>query len=189
MKPSYRIALAVLICLFSVAPAFADSDSFYCTGKGYIAFDLRSFIHSDLNSPHVLRLFRFGAERGIYKAAEWPMNDFQIWGMWCTRSRIVVAGSENARYAFDIADKKNGGSSASDEPDAASSEEGQLGWSVAGVKTLESSDPQHEYQLVISNSTKDSEVTCKAELLQIDSHQKVSQRVLLYERRYTETAD
>lgn len=189
MKSNCRIALALLICVFSAAPAFSDSDSFYCTGKGYIAFDLRSVIHPDLKSPHVLRLFRFNAERGIYKAAEWPMKDFQIWGMWCTATRIVVGGSENARYTFDIADKKDSDSKSNDEADAASSEEGQLGWSVAGVKTLESFDSQHKYQLLLSNSTKDSEVTWKAELLQVDSRQKVSQRVLLYERRNTETGD
>jgi len=72
MKTTHQIALAVLFCFFSVGPALADSDSFYCTGKGYIAFDLRSFIHPDLKTPHLLRLFRFDSERGIYKAAEWP---------------------------------------------------------------------------------------------------------------------
>ena len=141
MKSSHQVALAVLLCVRGVAPAFADSDSFYCTGKGYIAFDLRSFIHPDLKAPHVLRFFRFNAERGIYKASEWPMKDFQIHGMWCSDSRIVVAGSENARYVFDIADHESRSSSASDD-DGASSGEGQLGWSVAGVKPLESSDPR-----------------------------------------------
>lgn len=188
MKPSHVIASVLLLSLFSVAPAFADSDSFYCAGKGYIAFDLRSFIHPGLNSPHVLRLFRFDAEHGIYKAGEWPMKDFQIHAMWCTHDRIVVAGTEDARYVFDISGHEDRGPSALDDTDLASLE-GQLGWSVAGVKSLESSDPQHEYQLILSNSTKDSEVTCTAELLQIDSHKRVSQRVLLYERRSTETAD
>jgi hypothetical protein len=60
---------------------------------------------------------------------------------------------------------------------------------VAGVKTLESQDLEHTYQLVLSVSTKGTEVACRAELLQLDSHQKVSQSVLLYERRYEETAD
>jgi hypothetical protein len=188
MKPSHLIALVLLLCLSSVAPAFADSDSFYCAGKGYIAFDLRSFIHPGLSSPHVLRLFRFDAKQGIFMAGEWPMKDFQIHAMWCMRDRIVVAGTEDARYVFDISEHEGRSPSADDDRDPASLE-GQLGWSVAAVKILESSDPQHEYQLVLSNSTKDSEVTWTAELLQIDSHKRVSQRVLLYERRYTETAD
>jgi hypothetical protein len=98
MKLSHCVVVAFLLCLCTVAPAFADSDSFYCTGKGYIAFDLRSFLHTDLEAPHVLRLFRFESERGIYKAAEWPMEDFQIHTMRCARDRIVVAGSEDARY-------------------------------------------------------------------------------------------
>jgi hypothetical protein len=188
MKPSHLIAPVLLLCLFTVPPASADSDSFYCTGKGYIAFDLRSFIHPGLNSPHVLRLFRFDAEHGIFKGGEWPMKDFQIHAMWCTRDRIVVAGTEDARYVFDISGHEDRSPSTVDDKNVASLE-GQLGWSIAGVKALESSDPQHEYQLVLSSSTKDSEVTCTAELLRIDSHQKVSQRVLLYERRYTEAAD
>jgi len=65
MKSCHWIALVLLLCLFGAAPAFADSDSFYCTGRGFIVFDLRSFIHPSLNSPHVLRLFRFEAQRGI----------------------------------------------------------------------------------------------------------------------------
>jgi len=47
-------------------------------------------------------------------------------------------------------------------------------------KTLESDDSEHTYQLVISDSTKGTETTWKAELLQVDFHQKVVQRVLLY---------
>jgi len=42
------------------------------------------------------------------------------------------------------------------------------------VTAVESSDQQHLYQLVLSHSTKDSEVTCIAELLQIDSHYNIS---------------
>jgi hypothetical protein len=186
MRSSQQLALAVLLCLFSVASASADSDSFYCTGKGYIAFDLRSFIHPDLKAPHVLRLFRFDSERGIYKAAEWPMKDFQIHAMWCTQDRIVVTGSEDARYVFDIANERRE-TKADDE--APSSLEGQLGWSVPGVKTLESDDLEHKYQLIVSVSTKGTEVTWKAELLQVDSRQKVFQRVLLYERQSEETGE
>jgi hypothetical protein len=185
MKSSQQVALGLLLCLFSAAPALADSDSSYCVGKDYIAFDLRSFLHPELTVPHVLRLYRFGSERGIYKAAEWPMADFQIHGMRCTRDRIVVVGSENAKYVFDIADHGNSTPNADNE-DAASSLEGQLGWSVEGVKNLESTDPEHKYRLVLSHHTNGSEVTWTADLLQIDSHQKVTQRALLYERQEPE---
>ena len=118
-------------------------------------------------------------------AAEWPMKDFQIHSMWCTPNRIVATGSENARYVFDVGNKQNRTADSSDD-DVASSEEGQLGWSVAGVKNLESSDREHKYQLLLASSMKGSEVAWTAELLQIDSHQKVSQRVLLYKRQDTE---
>jgi hypothetical protein len=185
MKSRQRIFLGLLFCLSIVAPALADSDSFYCVGRGYIAFDLRSFLHPGLAAPHVLRLFRFGSERGIYKAAEWSMTDFQIHGMRCTRDRIVVLGSENANYVFDIADHRNSAPNAGSD-DAASSLEGQLGWSVEGVKSLESTDPEHKYRLVLSHHTSGSEVTWTADLLQIDSHQKVTQRALLYERQEPE---
>jgi hypothetical protein len=178
MKSIHRVILSILLCLFCVAPVFADSDSFYCTGKGYIAFDLRSFIHPDLKSPHVLRLYRFDSRQGVYKAAEWPMRDFQIHTMRCTRDRIVVAGSEDAHYVFDATPETA-------EPEAnapISSLAGQLGWSVPGVKTLESDDPEHSYQLIISVSTKDTETTWKAEILEMDSQQKRLHRILLYER-------
>jgi len=94
--------------------------------------------------------------------------------MQCTRDRIVVAGTEDARYVFDISRHEGRGPNADDDTDLAS--EGQLGWPVGGVKTLESFDPQHEYQLVLSNSTKDSEVTCVAEILQIDTHENDQRR-------------
>jgi hypothetical protein len=154
-------------------------------GKDYIAFDLRSFLHPELAVPHVLRLYRFGSERGIYKAAEWPMRDFQIHGMRCTRDRIVVVGSENANAVFDIADHGNSTPHA-DNDNAASSLEGQLGWSVDGVKDLESTDPEHKYRLLLSHHRKGSEFTYTAELVQIDSDQKVRQRALLYERQERE---
>jgi len=102
------------------------------------------------------------------------MKDFQIHAMRCTRDRIVVAGTEDARYVFDISGHEGRGPNADDDTDLAS--EGQLGWPVGGVKTLESFDPQHEYQLVLSNSTKDSEVTCVAEILQIDTHENDQRR-------------
>jgi len=109
------------------------------------------------------------------------MKEFQVHAMRCTRDRIVVTGSENARYVFDVVAHESGGSKADD--DATSSLEGQLGWSVPGVKTLESHDLEHTYQLVLSVSTKGTEVTCRAELLQLDSHKKASEIVPLYERR------
>jgi hypothetical protein len=179
MKSRSLIASAILLSVFAVAPAFADSDSFYCTGRGYIAFDLRSFIHPELNSPHVLRLYRFGAERGIYKAAEWPMKDFQIHIMQCTHHRIVVSGSDDARYVFDVPQ----GDRPKADDDLVSPLEGQLGWSVPGVKSLESDDQEHKYQLLISASTEGTEFIRRAELLQKDSHERASQRVLLYELR------
>jgi hypothetical protein len=86
---------------------------------------------------------------------------------------------------FDIAPEK--GETKSD--DSVSSLEGQLGWSVPAVKTLASDDSEHTYQLVISHSTKGTETTLRAELLRVDSEQKVVQRVLLYERRDEEIGD
>jgi len=183
VKPSHRIVLAFFVFLCSVAPALADSDGFYCTGRGYIAFDLRSFIHPDLKEPHLLRLYRFDSERGIFKAAEWAMKDFQIHTMRCTRDRIEVAGSGDARYVFDTPAEKG------KKDDADSSLEGQLGWSTPRVKTLESDDSEHTYKLTVSVLTKGSETTWKAEQLQMDSQQKVVQRVLLYERQSEENGE
>ena len=97
----------------------------------------------------------------------------------------MLAGSESARYPFDIAPEM--GETKLD--DSASSLEGQLGWSISAVKTLESDDSEHTYQLVISDSTKGTETTWKAELLRVDFHQKAVQRVLLYERHSEETGE
>jgi hypothetical protein len=141
------------------APAHADSDGSYCTGKGYIAFDLRSFMTPTLKIPHVLRVFRFESERGIYKAGEAPMADFQVHSMTCTSDRVEVSGFAKVyvRYIIGITGEAD------------------------SVRVIE--NPEDE------GTSKGPEITRKAELLQIDSGQKVSQRVLLYEYRKAEDGD
>jgi hypothetical protein len=204
MKSHYMTCSLFLLSLLFVVPARADSDGCYCTVRGYIAFELRSFKTPGLRAPHVLRLFRFEAGRGIYEAGEVPMEDFQAHSMTCTSNRIEISGFGRVytRYTIDIAGESRTPRITGHIEDAnrrfdpskiGPAPAGQLGLSTARVVSLESFDADHSYQLVLSGSTKMvkgcSETDRKAELLQIDSRAIVSQRVLLYQDRQTECGE
>lgn len=115
--------------------------------------------------------------------------------MWCNGGHVVVSGpvgvsveQSTVRDEIDITD--NSAMTDSDNEGTASlSEEGDLGYSRPPVVPLDSSDVEHKYQLVTRTSWKGSERTPTVELLQIDSQQNVSQRVLLYEERVIESGD
>jgi hypothetical protein len=188
MKSSHMVGTNLLLAcwlLVSAGAAHAGDDGNYCTGKGYIAFDLRTVGPPD---HHVLRVFRFEPGRGIYKVGDWPIGDFGVRAMWCNGDRVVLSGVafESQREEIDITgDKKRELDLNKPRPEDAGflPEEGNLGISPPKVVVLQSPDTEHKYQLRFSHSSKGFEDTSKAELLQIDSHQRISQRVLLYEVR------
>jgi|HubBroStandDraft_3_1064219.scaffolds.fasta_scaffold00031_6 hypothetical protein len=112
-----------------------------CNKSGRMGRDSR---HSKRGSPTRRSFGRFRSVAAIADAIRWAEEI-----MWEIDSR-------DARYVFDIADERHRTKA---DDDATSSLEGQLGWSVNVVKTFQSSDRDHKYQLAISNSTKGSEVT------------------------------
>lgn len=191
---SVRLLMSCCLCL-SAVPAFANN---YCTGKGYIAFDAPeghpvATPALDPRSRHVLRVFRFNGDRGIYKAGEWPMRSSGASAMWCNGDHVVVsgpAGHGTLRDEIDIAESQNSSEKHAGDNGAGVflAEEGELGYSKP-VIDLDSYDAGHKYQLVTSSSSKGWERTVKVELLQIDLTQKVSQRVLLFEWQYDESGE
>lgn len=204
MRSHGTVLLTVLLSslpLLLATPAYADSDGCYCISRGYIAFELRSFRTPGLSAPHILRVFRFESGRGIYEAGEAPMEDFQVHEMTCKSDRVEISGFGKGYVKYVIATAGESNSLRINEhvqdvnrlhdPSRETAAPGQLGLSRPSVIPLESSDAEHKYQLVLSFSTKKVkegvESIRKAELQQIDSREKTSQRVLLYEDRYTES--
>jgi hypothetical protein len=200
MKSSAASALLLWCCFLSLsaAPAFANN---YCTGRGYIAFDAlegRPVVTPGLQSRHVLRVFRFGGVRGIYKAGDWPMRNSGISSMWCNGDHVVVSGPVGlivgqgmVRDEIDIAESQNDSGAHIEDNGSGPflTQEGDLGYSSQRAIDLDSSDAEHKYELVTSSTLKGVARTTKVELLQIDLNQKVSQRVLLYEERHEEWGD
>jgi hypothetical protein len=200
---SHRTVLLTVLLSFSplllARPAYADRDGCYCTSKGYIAFELRSFRTPGLHAPHILKVFRFESGRGIYEAGEAPMEDFQVHEMICDSDHVEIAGFGKGyvKYVIAIDGESNKPritqhiqvANRHFDPSKEGTAPGELGLSKPGVIPLESSDAEHKYQLVLTLSRRQVkegvETIRKAELRQVDLRETVSQRVLLYEDRYT----
>jgi hypothetical protein len=181
-------------------PARADSDGFFCTSKGYIAFDLRSFHTHGLKASHVLRVVRFGTERGIYEAGEVSLLDFQIHHMECTQDRVKMSGVNKGyiEYTIDISEpNKLKIVDTTQDPERLPSTLGAateaLGLSAAQTIPLESDDPAYIYKLVLARSEKRGksglERRSTAELIRVDSHGNTSQRLLLYDDHFIVSPD
>lgn len=182
--------------------ARADEDGAFCTSKGYLAYQLRGGITPGVDG-HVVRVVRFGPKRGIYAAGEAALQGFQAHGMTCDQDRVNISGWGTIfqQYVIDVRDPNNvhvveHAEDATRKFDPAKNgPEPQWLWDEKQPATLplESLDPDHKYQLVLSHSEKSVEGGIehyrKAELVQLDSQGNTSQRVVLYESRSLETID
>lgn len=144
-----RLTLAMIAVLLSCpAAARADSDGYYCAGRGYVAYETR------LGAPepkHVLHVVRFSRTGGIGQTQNVPLPDFQTHGMGCG-DRVIELDSLTTRYLVDV--------SAPERP-LTTTENAVLdpqrtpqvnlaNLARAGVIDLEADSPQGEFQLVIS---------------------------------------
>jgi hypothetical protein len=185
--------LAAMLVILSVVPlAHADSDGCYCTGNGYLAYELRFFRTPGPEAPHVLRVIRF--DDGMRQAGEVIMEDFQVHQMTCDADRIEIAGfgKNYIKYAIDIRQPEALSiASRIEEPPEQHplSEMGpaprQLGLSPPETIRLQSRDLRHTYRLVLARTSRPVpggvEDYRTAELLQFDANGEVSERMLLYE--------
>jgi hypothetical protein len=78
--------------------ARADGDGYYCHGPGYVAWETR---FSAADPGHVLHIIRYARAMGIQPSQRVPLPDFQVHGMVCDRSTVVVVGWV-ARYRIDL---------------------------------------------------------------------------------------
>jgi hypothetical protein len=200
MHVAIRFALlASLIGVFA-PPARADNDGFFCSAKGYVAFELRSSHTQGLKASHVLRVVRFGSKKGIYQAGEVSLSDFQVQHMECTQDHVRISGMSKGytEYAVDIStpDKLRIEDTVRDAervPSTPGPAPETLRFSPPKTILLESSDPANHYKLILNTTEKRGkdglERRSTAEIIEVDPQGKISQRLLLYEDHHIVSPD
>jgi hypothetical protein len=192
-------SLVLLFALFA-PPARADNDGFFCSSKGYVALELRSFHTRGLKASHVLRVVRFGSEKGFYPAGEVSLLDFQVQHMECTQDRVRMSGMNKGytEYTVDISTPNklkivDSIHDAARVPSTLGPAPETLGPSLPKTILLESNDPAHRYKLILNTTEergKDGlERRSTAEIVEVDPHGKISQRLLLYEDHHIVSPD
>jgi hypothetical protein len=200
-----RKAIPLLVLSASLVvlsqPSRADSDGYFCSARGYLAYELRSFHSPGLSGEHVLRVLRLGKD-GITEGGEVLLEDFQVHELMCGSDLVEIAGWEKGyikyivriengrlRIAEHMSDPTRTHDSSKEGPEPRNLGE----WSRPGVTTLESDDPHHKYQLIITHKERPAngalEHHRKTELVQVDAQGNVSQRLLLFEGTFTEYGD
>jgi hypothetical protein len=186
--------------LFSIAEvtcAAADSDGYYCVGRGYLAYELRGGLSSE-GSGHVLRVVRFGTE-GIRLAGEVVLEDFQPHRMVCGDEQMRIGGfaSRPVEYVVDVASAAVPRlSHVVTNPQLATqrTELRNLGaWSPNGTVALPSGDPLHAFHLVTTATEErvGDEILYqkRTEMVMTDRDGKVLERLELFIGHRIETID
>jgi hypothetical protein len=137
------------IALLAAWPAIAhaDSDGYYCTGRGYLAYETR---FSTPGLEHVLHVVRFSQANGITREQRIPLEDFQVHGMRCGEHAIELA-AWTKRYLIDLSAPEPPRVRTEDANFASrGTSQSNLGhWALEGVVDLESDGQPGEFQLVI----------------------------------------
>ena len=205
MKHQAALVSALLLLFLALAPqSLADADGYFCAGKGYLAYELRQGITTDVRG-HVLRVVRFEPQRGIYPAGEVTLLDFEVYHLTCTEQRIEISGWRNVftKYAIEFAGTGELKSLGPEEypgrqwSDAAKDGPQPDSLRIFGPRlaplALQSADPEHDYELLRTLSRRELkegwEWHSKSELVQRDRKGAILQRFLLYERRTVEPRD
>ena len=142
----------VTLILCWPAFAYADSDGYFCAGRGYLAYETRFTAGA---TQHVLHVVRFSRAGGIAQEKQIPLDDFQVHGMSCSEGRIELA-AWSTRYIVDL--------SVPDQPsirsenavfDSQRTIQTNLGnWSREGMIDLVADGQLGEFQLVISRASR-----------------------------------
>ena len=195
------IFLLLLAAEFGLRPAVAhaDSDGYFCTAKGYVAVEFRSFSTPGLSAEHVLKIVRFGKGQGIHWAGEISLPDFQPHQMRCQGKQVEIAGSGKAYVKFTIDVSQPGKLrllQAGGNPAVGGDgrEPPNLGlWSWPGTFALQSDDPNHTYQIVCTHSEKPVkggiEHFHRSEIVQKDGSGTITGKLLIFEGSMLETVD
>ncbi|GEM_PF-5331917 len=205
LSPLFQCLMVAICCggqLLLPNQARADDDGNYCSARGYLAFDLRAAVTPGVKYPHVLRVIRFGSAQGISPTEDLPIEDFQTHQMYCTAGQVFISGWDRT-YQYYLVDVHEPGSlrilkhvndplrefSYSGHKDAPT-----LGYaSRPGTIPLQSDDPNHFYELVMTRSEKRVKEGLvnhwRSELVQTHRDGRVLRRVLLASGSFLVSAD
>jgi hypothetical protein len=199
MKPAVLL-FAIAFVIGSSAPSAAEArqaGGSFCTAKGYLAYYDRQEDSNYRLTAHWLRIVRFGAE-GIHSAGPVSLPiDFGWPWMYCDNDRVELAGPRHYPYfkkCFVNVENKaiiNGSAECYEdsienlakfggEPDSLAA----FGSDESSVQ-LESSDPNHTYELLRHSSSRrignEIEWHDRSEIVGLDLKGTVVQRALIYD--------
>ena len=152
------IGFALVLCgLVRPAGLKADSDGYFCTGPGYLAYQLRSW---NTDGRHLLKIVRFG-DGEFREAGAVELPDFQPHAILCEEDRVRIVGwtLHYVEYSIDVSGEPRITETIENLDRAlspAQSEEQMpnLGdWAVPGTTALSSGDARHQYRMVITRES------------------------------------
>ena len=83
------VAMLLILSSFMARAVYADSDGYYCVGRGYIAYQF-GFAAPPVG-PHNLYVVRFGGASGIEGPSVLALPQFQVHGIVCGERDIQIA--------------------------------------------------------------------------------------------------
>ncbi|HEY2433534.1 MAG TPA: hypothetical protein VGI12_12735 [Vicinamibacterales bacterium] len=144
-----KFTLVTIAMLLSCpAAARADSDGYYCAGRGYVAYETRL---GATGPQHVLHVVRISRTSGIGQTQDIPLADFQTHGMRCGDA-VIELDAFTVRYLVDVSAPERPRTTTENavlDPQR-TSQVNLANLARAGVIDLEADGPQGEFQLVIS---------------------------------------
>jgi hypothetical protein len=144
---------AFLVAVVCPTTALADSDGYYCVGKGYLAFETR---WSQASNAHTLTVIRVSRSGGIQRLAPIPLDDFQVHGITCRDTGVDLQGWSR-RYSVDLSageTPKVTSMAAAFDPKAALAQLNLGRLARPGVTDIPSDGIANEFQLVIAQTTR-----------------------------------
>lgn len=146
-------ALLLGLALLLVAgAASADSDGYFCSGAGYLAYELREW--SAPERRHVLKIVFVGGADGISDPRTVALDDFQLHGMKCDPDRVVLLGWDRS-YTVALSDRNVLAITSVDARAAGDVPNDYRVESFTGTRrsrslTIPSPRPEHRYRLEIA---------------------------------------
>lgn len=144
-----KILIAWSLATLSLpASALADSDGYYCVGRGYLAYETR---FSENPGQHLLHIVQWSRARGMVRLPPIPLEEFQVHAMRCQPTAVELDGW-TVGYSVSLSDPGRPGvttySTTRDSSRGGTANLGRL--AREGVVDLESDGSPGEFQLVIA---------------------------------------
>ena len=182
-----------------VSDAHADSDGYYCTGPGYIAYELRGWNWYTMGR-HIVRVVKFSNGKVAW-AGDVVVRDFQPHLMKCDANRVTIGGYDRGWLEYEIDVMAQPSITAERAAPNRQFKQGEhpplanLGnWSRSSTVPLVA-DPtdQAVYQLEILVTQDQANPRCRNRVSRLvlrgNAGQRVIQQFVLYEGRSCETVD